>query len=100
MVCWRSSKETSVPGAMFEEGSSGRMLECELRAKCICVSHSVVSNSLRSHGLQSARLLCPWNSPAKNTEVGCHSFLQGIFLTQGLNLGLLHCRQTLYHLSQ
>ena len=31
--------------------------------------------------------------------MGCHSFLQGIFLTQGLNSGLLHCRQILYHLS-
>jgi len=31
--------------------------------------------------------------------VGCHFLLQGIFLTQGLNLGLLHCRQTLYRLS-
>ena len=27
--------------------------------------------------------LYPWNSPGKNTGVGCHSFLQGIFLTQG-----------------
>ena len=35
----------------------------------------------------------------KNTGVGSHSLLQGIFLTQGLNLGLLHCRQILYHLS-
>ena len=34
--------------------------------------------------------------PGKNTEVGCHFLLQGIFLTQGLNLGLLHCRQFLY----
>ena len=34
-----------------------------------------------------------------NTGVGCHFLLQGIFPTQGLNLGLLHCRQTLYHLS-
>ena len=33
------------------------------------------------------------------TGVGCHSFLQGIFLTQGLNLGLQNCRQILYHLS-
>ena len=33
--------------------------------------------------------LCPWNSPGKNTGVGCYSFLQGIFLTQGRNLGLL-----------
>ena len=34
----------------------------------------------------------------KNTGVGCHALLQGIFLTKGLNLGLLHCRQTFYHL--
>ena len=44
-----------------------------------------------------ARLLCPCNSPGKNTEVGCHSFLQGIFPTQRSNMGLLHCRQILYH---
>ena len=36
---------------------------------------------------------------AKNTGVGCHALLQGIFLTQELNLGLLHCRQILYRLS-
>ena len=41
------------------------------------------------------RLFCPWNSP-KNTRVGCHSLLQGIFLTQGSNPGLLHCRQILH----
>ena len=46
MVCWRSSKEASVPGGVCEEGSGGRMLECELRAVCVCVSHSVVSDSL------------------------------------------------------
>ena len=42
--------------------------------------------------------LCPWDSLDKNTGVGCHSLLQGIFLTQGLNLGLLHNRQILYPL--
>ena len=41
-------------------------------------------------------LLCPWNSPGKHTGVGSHSLLQGIFPTQGPNLGLLHCRQILY----
>ena len=41
----------------------------------------------------------PWDSPGKNTRVGCYLLFQGIFLTQGLNLGLLHCRQTLYALS-
>ena len=50
--------------------------------------------TLRPHGLHS-----PWNSPGKNTGVGCHSLLQGIFLTQGSNPGLLHSRKILYHLS-
>ena len=45
------------------------------------------------------RLLCPWNSPGKNTRVGCHCLFQGIFPTSGLNLGLPHCRQILYLLS-
>ena len=36
---------------------------------------------------------CPWNSPGNNTGVGCHPLLQGIFLTQGSNPGLLHWRQ-------
>ena len=41
------------------------------------------------------RLLCPWNSPGKNTGVGSHFLLQGNFLTQGSNPRLLHCRQIL-----
>ena len=44
-------------------------------------------------------LLCPWDFPGKNTGVGCHFLLQGVFLTQGLNRSLPHCRQTLYRLS-
>ena len=36
------------------------------------------------------QLLCPWDSPGKNTGVGGHARLQGIFLTQGLNPCLLH----------
>ena len=39
------------------------------------------------------------DSPGMNTGVGCHFLLQGTFLTQGSNLGLLDCRQTLYQLS-
>ena len=62
-------------------------------------SHLIVSDSLQPHGLQLARLLCPWNSSGKNTRVGSHSLLQGIFLIQWSNSGLLHCRQILYHLS-
>ena len=41
----------------------------------------------------------PWNFPSKSTGVGYHFLLQGIFLTQGSNPGLLYCRQTPYHLS-
>ena len=52
------------------------------------------SDSLRPHGLYS-----PWNSPGQNTGVGGLSLLQGILPTQGLNPGLLHCRQILYQLS-
>ena len=37
-------------------------------------SRSVLSSSFRPHGLQPARLLCPWNSPSKNIGVGCHPF--------------------------
>ena len=40
-----------------------------------------------------------WDFPRKNTEVGCHFLFQEIFSTQGLNLGVLQCRLTLYHLS-
>ena len=56
--------------------------------------HSVVSNSLPPHGLYS-----PWNSPGQNTGLGSLSLLQGIFPTQGSNLGLPHCEQILYQLS-
>ena len=48
------------------------------------------SDSLSPHGPQPARLLCPWDSPGKNTGVGCPALLQGIFLTQRSNLCLLH----------
>ena len=55
--------------------------------------------TLQSHGLSLTRLLCPRNSPGKNTKVDCHVLLQGIFPTQGLNPGLLYFKQILYSLS-
>ena len=48
---------------------------------------------------QPTRLFCPWISLGKNIGMSCHFLLQGIFLTQGSNPGLLHCRQMLYPLS-
>ena len=46
---------------------------CEV---CMCASHSVVSKSLRPHGLQATRLLRPWDFPGKSTGVGCHCLLR------------------------
>ena len=67
---------------------------------CAVLSHSVVSDSLRYHGLWPTRLLSAHaDSPGKNTGVDCHALLQGIFPTWGLNPGLLNCGQILYHLS-
>ena len=56
-------------------------------------SCSVVSDSLRSHVLYSS-----WNFPGQNNGVGSLSLLQGIFPTQGMNIGLQHWRQILYQL--
>ena len=57
-------------------------------------SCSIVSNSLWPHGLYS-----PWNSPGQNTGVDSLSLLQGIFLTQESNQGLLYCRWILYQMT-
>ena len=52
----------------------------------VCLLNCLV---VKPPGLWPTRLLCPWDSPSKNTGVGSHSHLQGIFLTQGWNLWLL-----------
>ena len=87
----------------------GRMNMCMYMAESLCSppetittllnsceseSRSVMSDSLWPHGLYS-----PWDFPGQNTGVGSLSLLQWIFLTQGLNWGLLHCRWILYQLS-
>ena len=64
------------------------MLSASCPCESVSESRSVVSDSLRPHGLCS-----PWHSPGKNTGLGSLSLLQGIFPTQGLNPGLLHCRR-------
>ena len=71
----------------------------ELKWRCLCFALSLSRVWL---------FVTPWSpsgssvhgdSPGKNTEVGCHFLLQGIYPTQGLNPGLVHCRQDLSHLS-
>jgi len=71
-----------------------KKMPVDLRLTKWSESCSVMSDSLRPHGLYS-----PWNSPGQNTRVGSLSLLQGIFPTQGSSPGLLHCRQILYQLS-
>ena len=80
-------------GIFLDQGLNPCPLHCVIYGRG-SKSHSVISDSLRPHGLYS-----PWNSPGQNTGVGSLSLLQGIFLTQELNLGLLHCRQIRYPLS-
>ena len=69
-----------------------------LKRMSICVLKKVMFIGKHSPNIQvdysPARLLCLWNSPGKNTGVGSHSLLQGIFSTQGLN-----GRQIRYHLN-
>jgi len=71
-------------------------------AMCVCCSSVQLLSCVQLFATPwtiPTRILCPWNSPGKNTGVGSHSFLQGIFPTLGLNLGLPYFRQIFYHLS-
>ena len=73
---------------------------CLIMASVYMNVQSVVSNSLQPLGLQPARLLCLWKFSGKNAGMGCYFLLQGIFLTQGLKLCLLHLHTdmwSLYH---
>ena len=72
--CGRGALEMDL-GAFFRAGSG------EKTCWWWCFSRSVVSDSCDPQGLQSTRLLCPWDAPGKNTGVGCHALLQRIFLT-------------------
>ena len=68
------------------------MFVCVLVTQLCLILHDSMNCS-------SSKLLSPWNFPGKNTGLGCHSLFQEIFMTQGSNLGLLHWRQIIFHLS-
>ena len=70
--------------AIYGSDSTAKLLSCFSHVRLFATPWTVV------------RLLCPWDSPGKNTGVGCHFILQGIFPTQGSNLGLLHFRQIFF----
>jgi len=68
--------------AMFHSVMRMYMFACEVA--------SDMSDSVWPYGLYLARLPCPWDSPGKNTGVGCYALGQEIFLTQGWNVHVLH----------
>ena len=66
---------------------------------CAVLSRSVASDPCDPMDCSPPSSSVQGDSPGKNTRVGCCALLQGIFLPQGLNLGLLQCRWIIYHLS-
>ena len=96
----RQEKEERARGYLHKWAQTVSLYELLFsKSKSENVKMLVVSDSLQPHGLWPTRLLCPWDSPGKKPGVGSHFLLQGIFLIQGLNVDLPHCRQFLYHLS-
>ena len=85
--------DCSPPGSTVHGILQARILER------VAIIFSRGSSQPRSPALQVDSSPAEPQGEPKNTEVGSHSLLQGIFTTQGLNPGLLHCRQFLYQLS-
>ena len=85
------------PGRIFwPQGCSLDILHLRTRTKGtdtsflaimhVCMLSRFSRVSLRPYGLKPTRLLSPWNSPGKNTGVGCHALLEGVFSTQDINV--------------
>ena len=84
--CWYPRKDTYLLDQV-------RFAYCVCRKSCVCVLVAQSCLTLGDPmGCSPPGSLCPWNSPGKNTGVGFHFLLQGIFLTQGSNPGVPHCR--------
>jgi len=81
LSCWRLRSPSLKGNVSSAQNSLTKQVQ-------LC-SHWVMVDSLWPHGLSPTRLLCPWDTPGKDTGVCRHSLLQGIFLTQGSNLHLL-----------
>ena len=87
-------------GHSFEQ--TGRQWKTEEPGMLQCVCMLVVQSCLtlcNPMNCSLLRLLRPWESASKSTGVSCQFLLQGIFPTEGSNLGRPHCMQILYHLS-
>ena len=79
------SKQEAIQQVKGKTNCGARVLSCFSRARLFATLWTVAHQAPR-----------PWDSPRKNSGAGCHTLLQGIFLTQGSNpclLRLLHCRR-------
>ena len=84
LLCWGRPQGSSSWLATWHPPRDNAFFLC-MRAKSLQSCPTL----WRHYGLRPARLLCPWDSPGKNTGGGCHALFQGIFLTQGSNMNLL-----------
>ena len=94
------SKDINIKTKVSESGHKirNRTLNISQKVKCESITLSHVQLFV-TPWTGAQQLLSPWNSPGQNTGVSCHFLLQGIFPTQRLNLGFLHCKQILYCLN-
>ena len=113
--CLRNGREPPLLSPTLNTGTSNfncALLYCALQISWVFFFFSILFHySLLCLVIQSCLTLCnpmDWgppgssvhgNSPGKNTGVGWHALLQGVFPTQGWNPGLMHCRQILYCLN-
>ena len=92
IYCFRPKKQNLNLTMRKHQRNLGWEIFYKITSFWTCKSLSCV-DSLQPHGLCSLGSSVLGDSPGKNTGVGCHFLLQGIFLTQGLNPGLPHCRR-------
>ena len=89
-LLWLQPFHLMKPSLQVQRDGGQGYFQGAVRSRCPESGVCVVSNSLQPRGLQPTGLLCPWDFPGKNTGVGCHFLLQGIFPAQELNLCLLN----------
>ena len=93
-LCHKAAGFRSSEGLMSSAGLSWLRLVSDLAGYkvcccCCCYVASVVSNSVRPHRWQPTRLLRPWDSPGKNTGVGCHFLLHCMKVESGSEVAQL-----------
>ena len=95
--CW-IRRPTQFPKVTTQISVCGLFFPFSLKVKVLVIL-SCPTDSLWPHGLYPTRILYSWDSPVKNTGVGCHFHLWGSFPTWGSNPGLLYWGLVLHRLS-